>query len=201
MLAQSLIRVCIGIHAASLHTEKLLHRKAFTQRSLYTQQAGESFTHRSFYTLQTFTHGQLLHRASSCTEKLSRREDFTRRSFYTQKLLHAASFYTASFYTELGKLLFTESFYTEQAFTQSKLLHREAFTQRSSYAQQTSSHTSFTHSQLLHREAFTQRNNLDAVITMRSAKAELQSTIEVCATASEFAAPKPNEAKAKKKRF
>ena len=44
--------------------------------------------------------------------------------------------------------------------------------------------------------------NLDAATTMRSAKAELPNTIELRATASEIAAPKPDlDAKAKKKRF
>ena len=36
------------------------------------------------------------------------------------------------------------------------------------------------------------RSNLDAAITMRSAETELQSTIELRATASEIAAPKPH---------
>ena len=44
------------------------------------------------------------------------------------------------------------------------------------------------------------RSNLDAAITMRSAETELQSTIELRATASEIAAPKPDlDARAKKK--
>ena len=34
-------------------------------------------------------------------------------------------------------------------------------------------------------------SNLDAAITMRSAESELQSIIELCATTSETAAPKP----------
>ena len=46
------------------------------------------------------------------------------------------------------------------------------------------------------------RSNLDTAITLRSAKTELQNTIELCATASEIAAPKPDlDAKAKKRRF
>ena len=50
--------------------------------------------------------------------------------------------------------------------------------------------------------AATARSNLDAAITMRSAKTELQNTIELRATGSEIAAPKPDlDAKAKKKRF
>ena len=46
------------------------------------------------------------------------------------------------------------------------------------------------------------RRNLDTAITMRSAKTELQNTIELRATASELAAPKPDlDAKAKKDDF
>ena len=44
------------------------------------------------------------------------------------------------------------------------------------------------------------RSNLDAAITMRSAKTELQNTIELRATASEIAGPKPDlDARGKKK--
>ena len=43
--------------------------------------------------------------------------------------------------------------------------------------------------------AATARSNLDAAITMRSAETELQSTIELRATASEIVAPKPDERK------
>ena len=50
--------------------------------------------------------------------------------------------------------------------------------------------------------AATARSNLDAAITMRSPKTELQNTIELRATASEIAAPKPDlDARAEKKRF
>ena len=50
--------------------------------------------------------------------------------------------------------------------------------------------------------AATARSNLDAAITMRSAETELQSTIELRATASEIVAPKPDlDARAKKRRF
>ena len=46
------------------------------------------------------------------------------------------------------------------------------------------------------------RSNLDAAITMRSAETELQNTIELRATGSEIAAPKPDlGARAKKRRF
>ena len=46
------------------------------------------------------------------------------------------------------------------------------------------------------------RSNLDAAIPMRSAETELQNTIELRATGSEIAAPKPDlDARAKKRRF
>ena len=45
-------------------------------------------------------------------------------------------------------------------------------------------------------------SNLDAATTMRSAETELQNTIELRATASAIAAPKPDlDAKAEKRRF
>ena len=45
-------------------------------------------------------------------------------------------------------------------------------------------------------------SNLDAATTMRSAETELQNTIELRATASEFVASKPDlDARAKKRRF
>ena len=43
--------------------------------------------------------------------------------------------------------------------------------------------------------AATARSNLDAAITMRSAETELQSTIELRATASEIVAPTPEQKK------
>ena len=44
--------------------------------------------------------------------------------------------------------------------------------------------------------------NLDAATIMRSAETELQNTIDLHATASEIAAPKPNlDAEAEKRRF
>ena len=46
------------------------------------------------------------------------------------------------------------------------------------------------------------RSHLDAASTMRYAETELQNTIEIRATGSEIAAPKPDlDAKAKKRRF
>ena len=48
------------------------------------------------------------------------------------------------------------------------------------------------------------RSNLDAAITLRSAETDLQNIIELRATASAIAAPKPDldlDAKAEKRRF
>ena len=51
--------------------------------------------------------------------------------------------------------------------------------------------------------AATEGSNLDAAITMRSAETELQNTIELCATASEIVAPKPDGSRrqSEKRRF
>ena len=123
-------------------------------------------------TQRTFTQ---LHTAS-----FLHREACIHRSFDTEtrKLLHrdreAFTQRQGSLHTEPGKLLFTTSFYTEQTFAHSELLHRKAFTHKSFYTQkllhkeaftqrsftQRSSYTqqAFTHSKLLHREAFTQKS-------------------------------------------
>ena len=50
--------------------------------------------------------------------------------------------------------------------------------------------------------AATARRNLGAAITMRSAETELQTTLEIRATASEIVAPKSDlDARAKKRQF
>ena len=55
---------------------------------------------------------------------------------------------------------------------------------------------------VLRRQPRHQASNLDAAITMRSAETELQNTIELRATVSEIAAPKPDlDAKAEKRQF
>ena len=201
------------------HTENFYTQQAFAQRSLDTQKllhtvgktflhseaithsklsGRESFTHRSFYTQPAFT-----------------QHTFTHRSFYTQQ-----DFTQRSFCTELGKLLFTESFYTQKllhtaSFYTEELFHREATLR------------SFLHGRFHTQQVFNLRicwqihyrnldaatpvwftmpaardnsiphaaaapGNLDAAITMRSAQTELQSTKELRATASEIAAPKPD---------
>ena len=99
------------------------------------------------------------------TEKIWHREPLHTTSFCAEKLVHTEAFTQTqgSFYTETGKLVhrdgedFTHnkllhraSFYTQQVRTHSKLLRREAFTQRGLYTANI-----FTHSKLLHTEAFT----------------------------------------------
>ena len=101
--------------AFSHNVLELLHTKAVTQRSLYTESFNtqtrlhtETFTQRSLYTESFYTR-KLLH-----TEKSLHRRAFTQRSFYTKKSLHRESFTHGNFYTQ-------------------KLLHREVFAQRRLY--------------------------------------------------------------------
>ena len=187
----------------SFCTQKLLHREALTQRSIYTAE----LLHR-----EAFTHSQLLHREAftqRSTQKLLHTEAFTHskllhRSFYTEKLLHTEAFTHSklshreaqtqrsitqrSFYTEAftHRSLHTANFYTE------KLVHREALSQRSFYTEQASTQRRFYRKLLNWEKLLTNHyHSLDAAITMRFAKTEMQNTIEPRATASEIAAPKP----------
>ena len=66
------------------------------------------------------------------------REDLTQRTFTHSKLLHREACTHRSFYAETGKLLHRDreactqrqgSFYSQQAFTQSKLLHSKLYRQ------------------------------------------------------------------------
>ena len=100
------------------------------------------------------------------TEKIWHIETFTR-----SKLLHREACTRRTFYTELGKLLFTASFYTKQAFVHSKLLpdffytrkllHRSLYTEKllhtAGFDTKKFLHRKvFTHTVFLHKEAFTQ---------------------------------------------
>ena len=128
--------------APFLTPQRVCSRAAFTQTLLHT----DAFTHRSFSTEKPFLkkpyHMKPLHRAALHTDA------FSQRSFYTQELKRADaqafthwSFCTHTPYTKrlLDTETFTafsqESFYTE-AFAQrclykQKLLHTEAFNERS----------------------------------------------------------------------
>ena len=94
------------LHTASFLTEKLLHTTSFyTEKLLHTASfhTQQAFTHRTL-THSAFTHGK---RLRTHTETFTRRRFYTPRSFYTQQALHSKS------------------------FTQSKLLQKKVFTQRS----------------------------------------------------------------------
>ena len=198
---------------ASVFTHrKLLHTEAFTQRSFYTE--------------------KLLHTARFYTQTLLHTEDFTQRSFYTQKLLHRASFPTekllhrASFVTE--KLLHTEAFthenflhteaFAQRSFNTEKLSHAEVSQQKSASAKMEKSSCHITMGTLMQplqcdlwpsaakdnsiAHAGEAARNLNTAITVRSAEPVVQNAMELRATASEIAAPKPDlDAGAKKSRF
>ena len=153
-LAQSSLYNLIHTEALNTQMPKLLHRRVFTHRGIYTKvlhtDAADASTHTSFWTqmplhTEAFTqrrfdiytpiHTELL---DTCrlffreSQKLWHREAFTQRIVYTQKLLHT------------------------QAFPQ-KLLHREAFTHRSFYTQ-TALHTeACTHGAFTHRSFYTEK--------------------------------------------
>ena len=68
----------------ALHTEKLLHSKAFAH-------GGFTHTHKSFYT------AKLLHTEALHTQELLHTEAFTQQSFYTEKFFGATVFAHRSF--------------------------------------------------------------------------------------------------------
>ena len=129
-----------------LHTQRPLHRAAFTHRRCLHKEA--FLTHGSFYTEQILhtdvsTHGSLytekllhreyfLHIEAFRTQQPLHTEDFTQRSLYTEEL----SFPHRSFYT--GDLLHTATLHTQkplQRNTKGSYAQREAFTHRSAQTQ------------------------------------------------------------------
>ena len=78
------------------------------------------------------------------------------RSFYTQMLLHTDTFTYKALYAK--KNACTEMIYTEIPCHRAigRLLHTEAFAQKSAYTQERL-HRSLYTEKLLHREAFTHR--------------------------------------------
>ena len=123
-----------GIDTASLHAEKFLHRKVFTQRSFYTQQV---FTQRILYT-QIFLHATIFYTRPALTQKGPYTEKPLHREVFTQKPLHREEFTH-------------RSFCAQQTFTHRKFLHREAFTHRSFYTP-----PPFTHRKFYTQHIFTQ---------------------------------------------
>ena len=133
-----------------LHTASSYTQQAFAQRSFYTERAlysedfytQQAFTHRSFYIekpvhREAFTHSKLSHK-EGFTQKSLHTESLKHRSFYTEKPLH--SFYTQRASIQRGPYLTQRRFYTQQAFPERsfytrKLLHTEAFSHTSLFAQ------------------------------------------------------------------
>ena len=101
------------------HTETFTQRRFYTQRSFYTQQ---TFNTQNFYTQQAFTHSKRLHTVLAHSA-------FTHgKRLHTEHLhtvlLHMASVYThRNFYTETLVTHEQISFYTQQTFTHTQLLH------------------------------------------------------------------------------
>ena len=106
-------------HTGALH-QKLLHKKAFRQRSFYTQKLlhTDAFTQRSLYT-RTRLHTEA----------------------FTQKLLHRAAFTRRSLHTAGDREVHTHT----ELFTQRSLLHRAAFTRRNFYTEELLHRKTFTH--------------------------------------------------------
>ena len=196
--------VYLPVVPALTHT----HSKLFKQRSFYTQQV---FTHKIFYTQQAFTHSKRLHTEHLHTVLLHMASVYTHRNFYTETLLDAQrSLYTQEL--QLQNRISTPKRKKDdfEALFKRKIPSAKmekicwqitvaAFMQPLQYDLRSpaAKDNSITH-------AAAARSNLDAAITMRSAKTELQNTIKVIelrSTASEIAAPKPDlDAKAKKRR-
>ena len=99
---------------------KLLHREAWTHRSLYTELGKLFFTAKQSHTARFHTEN-LLHAEAFAHSKLLHTANFyTQHNFHTkQSCTHTATFYTQ------------QSFYTQQTFTHSKLSR----TQRIFYTQ------------------------------------------------------------------
>ena len=210
------------------HTEAFTHSKqtqqAFTLGSFYT----EKILHRaSFFTEQAFAQRspsteKLLHKASSYTEQPFLQSKLLHREAFTQsKLLHTEKNYTEKLHIKLlhkEKLLHREAFaqsklLRREAFTHSKLLHREAATQDAPIRCQSTIRNLMLPLQYDLRLSAAKQNsithapaaarNLDAAIPLR-AETELRNAIELRATATQIAAPKPDlflDAQAEKRRF
>ena len=167
----------IFLHSEAMTHSKLSHRESFTRRIFCTQQ---TFIHSKLlhttqrillHTQPFFTHSKLAHPANLHTQQA-----FTQKSSCTQKLLQIANFYTQQTFTH-SKLSQKESFthrtfHTQQTFTHSKLahtasfykeklLHTEAFTQRSHNTEKHVHRGAFTHRSLrsfyTHHQSFARR--------------------------------------------
>ena len=133
-----------SFYTEAFYTKTLLHRAAFTHRSLSAQKLLHTLLQRGAFT-QTplrraaFTHRSIYTEKPSDRAALHTRKLFTHRNFYTQTLLQ--------------KAVAHRSFYTE------KPLHRAAFTRRSIYTEKPLHTDAFIHRRfctqtLLHTGAF-----------------------------------------------
>ena len=127
-----------------LHTQGLLRREVFTQRSfLHT----EGFAQRSLYSKELL-HTNVLEFLNTKSVTLG---SLYTKIFNTQTRLHTETFAQRS--------LYAESFYTRKLLHTEKILNRRAFTQRSFHTQKEAfTKEVFTQRKLLHTKAFTQRS-------------------------------------------
>ena len=166
---------------ASVYTQKLLHRDAFTHREAFTHSKllhTKSFSHSklsntaSVYTQNTYTQCFYTWQAFTHTASFLNREAFTHNKLLHRKALHSKLSHTASVYTQntytqcfytWQAFTHTASFLNREAFTHNKLLHREAFTHSklshtaSVYTQNTYAQCFYTWQAFTHTETFTQR--------------------------------------------
>ena len=125
----------------SFYTQKLLHKVAFTQRSL---------TQRSFYA-QTRLHSEVfafMHK-HVYTEKSLHRGAFAHRILYAQTRSHTEGLANRQLYG-------TQNFYIEQLLRSEACTHRGAFIHRSFYIR-VFRHRSFYVRIFLYTDAFTQK--------------------------------------------
>ena len=148
---------------ASVYTETFTQRRFYTERGFYTQQA---FTEKVFAQRSFLVHNH----SRNCSSKTGSRRQSDEKTILKhfkkkikRKIISA----------KIEKICWQITF--------AALMQPRQYDLRSSAAKD----NSITH-------AAAAPSNLDAAITMRSAKTELQNTTQLRATASEIAAPKPD---------
>ena len=193
------------LHMASVYThthqKKLLHRDTFntcTDKLLHTANFyTQHLLHTaSFHTQQAFRHRTLTH--STCTQCFYTWQAFTHKLFHTGKQLQNR-ISTPKQKKDDFEALVKRDF--KRKITSAKIakicwqITIAAWMQPLQYDLQSSAakDNSITH-------AAAAASNLEAATPMRSAETELQITIELSATASEIAAPKPDISTPKQKK-
>ena len=220
---------CFYTWQAFIHTASFLNREAFTHRSFYTQQAfthskrlhtehlhtvllhmASIYTHRNFYTetllhTEAFTHSKLLNTKSFTHSKLLQKKVFTQRKFLAHNHNRDWSSKTGSRRQSEKKTILKH--FLKGLLKWKLLTPKLRKSADKSLSQPWCSHSNTIYEIQLHMaqdnnitHAAAAPSNLDAATTMRSVETELQNTIELRATVSEIAAPKP-DAKAEKRRF